>query len=73
MRVLGFAYYNIYNTNNDQEVFDLRVLGFAHINIFISINDKETFDLRVLGRGRAEQIAILCNFKLFNEILYHFI
>ena len=50
MGVLGFAYYNIYNTDNDEEVFDLRVLG----------------------RGRAGQIAILCNFKLFNKIYYNF-
>lgn len=48
----------------------MRVLGFAHINIFITIYGEEVFDLRVLGRGRAGQIAILCNFKLFNEILY---
>ena len=27
MWVLGFAHYNIYNTNNDEEVFNLRVLG----------------------------------------------
>ena len=45
------------------------VLGFAYINIFISIYGKEDFDLGVLGRGRAGQIAILCNFKLFYVIL----
>lgn len=51
IRVLGFAYYNIFITVNGKETFDLGVLGFACFNVFISVNDKEVFVLGVLGRG----------------------
>ena len=56
--ILGFACFNVFNSVNDKEVFDLRVLGFAYCNIYNTDNDKETFDLGVLGRGRAGQITI---------------
>ena len=61
-----------YATVNDKEIFDLGVLGFACYIIFNSVFRKEDLEMGVLGRGRAGQIAILCNFKLFNKIYYNF-
>ena len=50
IKVFGFAYYNIYNTDNGEETFDLGVLGrgrAGHFTILAILYDLGQFNLKI--------------------------
>ena len=51
MGVLGFAYYDIFNSVFEKENLEMGVLGFAYYDIFNSVFEKENLEMGVLGLG----------------------